>query len=1527
VKKSKLVAIVSLLVFMITMVLGPSASVVMAEPVPPPNVVLTPDSINTGDPLSFTFALSGQPDTLHARVAAMGETPAMMVYIGEATLNTSDGLYHVQSTETISVEGTYSVALFLHLPGDGTTMPVAQGIFTVGSGGGGGGGGPVPSITLVPNEINPGDDLSFSFELSGQSSTLYAGIATTGSTPEPVTGIEEAILNTSDGKYYIEWADTTITEPGIYVMPIFTERPIDDLFAVSPPITFGTFTVVSPDANPVLITTTSLPNAVVGQYYCIPIETSGGTPAFSWTWMPAQSESLPAGLGVTNAEANQYLGRVVGTPTTAGTYHFTVTVTDSLSQFASQTYTLVVEEAQTSIPAILAVNPNSGTAGQTSNGLIINESTADLWSASDAGSISLQLVTPVLPPATPQPVTGVTISNINVTDTSIGFDMNLPDTVSAGGYALEIHKGTQVIATAGFTVSAAPVVGATAILDVSNDALRSGLNETAGIYLSMKNITFDRAEVSIKYNPALAVVSANAWCPGLSDDFTGWNQVDIDGGWKQETFRVIGKDAFTQIVQPLTIGENGDTVFKIFFTAVGVEGTVPVSLGVNESPATLIINVYNGASQVPVTVEVDETDILPGMSLLTFTDKAHVVYAVDYDTRAPIGNGSIETQVADVWQPINTSDMTIDSQYGGYFFNSPAEATAYRFLANTYPERSIDRILEWTWDQSLYHRIFTVNKGTVGPQGLFLPFDSMDVFARILANQANFKIKFIDVNVPAALHGNTMNFYVCDLNDNRVAHSTSIDSTDINYMVDSDSYYYMMDGINMAANDPDGLPEGNYLLCAEMNGVESNRIPIIALGGPVLSIGLSPYWVPAGSNTLTFTVGGYKFDENINGLTATFKQITGYDDLFLPILGPELQDSTQISSVANDPGAAVEGEFVSITFITPTISPLSAGDYSVQLYYNGTPVEALNDWVNMDFKATTDPFLYKLLPAKASPGETIRVFGANLGSYTYSIYMNPVGGSGEVQAATGVVVNSLDGEQYLEFALPTDFVDGDYTLYGVYTVDSVSHSTLHDQLIHIQAVDTAVQINLMPGFLTTADPVGFSFSLADLTFSQTPYARVFDPNTGQPLAAFTPAVCANTGDNNYSVLWMHQFITVTGNYDLQIFDGDPSADPAKKPFAIGHFNVTPTQLSSNANLSTLSLSAGTLNPAFAPGVYTYTANVINSVTFTNVTAIPVDDGATVTVNNTPVDGINPVQVNLAEGDNLITIIVTASDQSQQIYTVTVNRAAAPILSSEDRLSDLKMDGTTLNGFSPDIYLYNVELPAVTTAVPVLTYTLYDIKASAVYTAASDLPGSSIVEVTAEDGTKKTYTVNFTLLTVPNTAPTASNVLVTGNAQVGQILIASYSYFDADADAEGVSIFTWYTSDSPQGALTPINGVTGLACTLTAAELGKYIFFQVTPVAAAGILQGSPVMSPVTAQVLAQNTTIVYGDLNGENGVNSTDLGILKAYLLGKISAFPNDVPLSAADLNGVNGINSTDLGILKAYLLGKISEFPVSVQP
>jgi hypothetical protein len=84
------------------------------------------------------------------------------------------------------------------------------------------------------------------------------------------------------------------------------------------------------------VTTTSIPNGSVGAPYNATVNASGGSQPYSWN---ISSGSLPPGLTPNN---NNNSLNISGTPTTTGSYTFTVQVTDSQNDTASQQFTIVI---------------------------------------------------------------------------------------------------------------------------------------------------------------------------------------------------------------------------------------------------------------------------------------------------------------------------------------------------------------------------------------------------------------------------------------------------------------------------------------------------------------------------------------------------------------------------------------------------------------------------------------------------------------------------------------------------------------------------------------------------------------------------------------------------------------------------------------------------------------------------------------------------------------------------------------------------------------------------------------------------------------------------------------------------------------------------------------------------------------------------------------------------------------------------------------------------------------------------------
>lgn len=143
----------------------------------------------------------------------------------------------------------------------------------------------------------------------------------------------------------------------------------------------------------------------------------------------------------------------------------------------------------------------------------------------------------------------------------------------------------------------------------------------------------------------------------------------------------------------------------------------------------------------------------------------------------------------------------------------------------------------------------------------------------------------------------------------------------------------------------------------------------------------------------------------------------------------------------------------------------------------------------------------------------------------------------------------------------------------------------------------------------------------------------------------------NTGTGNVSFSMTFKALkagkTTINNYENSIVDGNGDFLDVTPGWSTVTINA-PYTASGNNNLSSLSISPGTLSPGFSAGTTSYRASVSNSTTSVAVSATAADGKARVAVwGNTGLD----------VGNNTVTVQVTAENGSKKTYTITVNRAA------------------------------------------------------------------------------------------------------------------------------------------------------------------------------------------------------------------------------------------------------------------------------
>ena len=184
--------------------------------------------------------------------------------------------------------------------------------------------------------------------------------------------------------------------------------------------------------------------------------------------------------------------------------------------------------------------------------------------------------------------------------------------------------------------------------------------------------------------------------------------------------------------------------------------------------------------------------------------------------------------------------------------------------------------------------------------------------------------------------------------------------------------------------------------------------------------------------------------------------------------------------------------------------------------------------------------------------------------------------------------------------------------------------------------------------------------------------------------------------------------------------------------------TTTAPRSNNANLASINITTNddetvTLSPSFSANVYTYSASVASTVRTVNVDARLEDSRA-----NMIVTGADDELV--AGENNEITITVTAEDGTKKAYTINITREA---LTADATLSDLTIEECEDFEFQEDKFTYNVKIGRNVDSLT-LEYTLSDENATVEIDGNENLKNGSKVRitVTAEDGTKRVYTLNI-----------------------------------------------------------------------------------------------------------------------------------------------------------------------------------------
>ncbi|TBL73953.1 cadherin-like beta sandwich domain-containing protein [Paenibacillus thalictri] len=200
--------------------------------------------------------------------------------------------------------------------------------------------------------------------------------------------------------------------------------------------------------------------------------------------------------------------------------------------------------------------------------------------------------------------------------------------------------------------------------------------------------------------------------------------------------------------------------------------------------------------------------------------------------------------------------------------------------------------------------------------------------------------------------------------------------------------------------------------------------------------------------------------------------------------------------------------------------------------------------------------------------------------------------------------------------------------------------------------------------------------------------------------------------------------------------------------------------SSDATLSSLAISQGTLNEPFTSGTTAYSANVDSFVTSISVTPVAADNNASLTVNGVPAaSGSTFGPIALQFGANTVSLVITAQDGTQRSYRIDIWRnmpassSSGPAVNAADLLTLCLLADEHILALSPAFTGTTLDYSAETTApsIKLAAKALY-LDAVMMYSgnklqdqASIDLqPGDNTIElqVAHPSGGTRTYTITI-----------------------------------------------------------------------------------------------------------------------------------------------------------------------------------------
>ena len=344
--------------------------------------------------------------------------------------------------------------------------------------------------------------------------------------------------------------------------------------------------------------------------------------------------------------------------------------------------------------------------------------------------------------------------------------------------------------------------------------------------------------------------------------------------------------------------------------------------------------------------------------------------------------------------------------------------------------------------------------------------------------------------------------------------------------------------------------------------------------------------------------------------------------------------------------------------------------------FSSASVSSSDDGFTIKGSVKTAPILStptsaSLTTTSATLGATISSDGGASVTARGTVWGTAAAPTGNSLAASGTTVDAFSHSR-------TDLTANTLYYYRGYATNSVGTG------YSVDGTFTTLPLAPSVGSGSSATASGFTANWSHPTMGSASYTYTVEVDDNNAFGSINATVSSIASSNTSAAI---TGLAAGTTYYYRVKAVNASGSSSWSSASVGY-----ATLSTDATLSALSLSSGTLNPVFASATTTYTASVTNATTSITVTPTLNQANATIQVR---VNGGNYSSVTsgnasgslaLNVNDNTVDVLVTAQDGTIKTYTITVTRAAttpsAPTITAitpGNALLSVEFDAPEANG--------------------------------------------------------------------------------------------------------------------------------------------------------------------------------------------------------------------------------------------------------